>query len=136
MSANLLRHVGRIHGLEDDLESFLHVLGWSTLRYVPGDDCYDGDDRHEDMSIFDEHSTGRGRVSRGGRSKSWILRAGVYPSETFKARQPTPLCGLLRTFNSPFKSLYATEPPNTMPCTPQLFGVQIVGSKTWFAMTT
>ena len=96
MSANLLRHAGRIHGLEDDLESFLHVLGWSTLRYVPGDDCYDGDDRHEDMSIFDEHSTGRGRVSRGGRSKSWILRAGVYPSETFKARQPTPLwasCG-------------------------------------------
>ena len=112
MSANLLRHAGRIHGLEDDLESILHVLGWSTLRYVPGDDCYDGDDRHEDMSIFDEHSTGRGRVSRGGRSKSWILRAGVYPSETFKARQPTPLCGLLRTLSSSFKSLYASNPPN------------------------
>ena len=49
---------------------------------------------------------------RGGRSKSWILRAGVYPSETFKARQPTPLCGLLRTLSSPFKSLYASNPPN------------------------
>jgi hypothetical protein len=35
MSANLLQHPGKMHTLTDDLESFLHVLGWMTLRYVP-----------------------------------------------------------------------------------------------------
>ncbi|KAF8554515.1 hypothetical protein OG21DRAFT_1394048, partial [Imleria badia] len=35
MSANLLQHPGKMHTLTDDLESFLHVLGWMMLRYVP-----------------------------------------------------------------------------------------------------
>lgn len=60
------------------------------------------------MFIEDEHSVRKGRFSRGGKSKLWILRASVYPLEIFQPRQYTPLCGLLRTLSSSFKSLYAS----------------------------
>ncbi|KAF9232336.1 hypothetical protein BU15DRAFT_55110, partial [Melanogaster broomeanus] len=35
MSAALLCNIFTQHTLEDDNESFLHVLAWSTIRYVP-----------------------------------------------------------------------------------------------------
>ncbi|KAF8132585.1 hypothetical protein EV363DRAFT_1449474 [Boletus edulis] len=47
---------GKFHMVTDDLESFLHVLGWMTLRYVPAIDSYDAEDRSEDMGMFDQHS--------------------------------------------------------------------------------
>ena len=110
MSANLLQHPGKVHTLTDDLESFLHVLGWMTLRYVPAIDSYEAEDRGSDMRMFDEHSVRKGRFDRGGHGKSRAFRAEDYPSSSFQPRSATPLSKLLRQLRKPFKSLYA-EPP-------------------------
>jgi hypothetical protein len=111
MSANLLRQPGTVHTLTDDLESFLHVLGWTTLRYVPAIDSYEAEDRCDDMDMFDQHSVRKGRSDRGGLLKSYVLGAGKYPSSTFLPRCETPLFDLLGQLSSPFKSLYAARRP-------------------------
>ena len=110
MSANLLRQPGRLNTLTDDLESFLHVLGWITLRYVPAIDSYEAEDRGDDMVMFDQHSVRKGRSDRGGLLKSYVLGAGKYPSLTFQPRYETPLLKLVQELGKPFKSLYGDPP--------------------------
>ena len=109
MSANLLRQPGKLNTLTDDLESFLHVLGWTTLRYVPAIASYSALRRGKDMVMFDEHDR-EDHSDQGGYLKSYVLRGDSYPSDTFYPRTPTPLFNLLRQLSSRFKSLYA-EPP-------------------------
>jgi len=110
MSANLLRHPGKLHTLTDDLESFLHVLGWMTLRYVPASNTYLAFHRGLDMAIFDEHYQQQGHSDQGGHLKFYVLAAGKYPSSSFQPRHETPLFKLLQDLRKPFKSLYG-EPP-------------------------
>ena len=54
MSADLLRHPGKMRTFTDELESFLHVLGWMTLRYLPAADSYRPHDRGTDLSRFNK----------------------------------------------------------------------------------
>ena len=109
MSANLLQHPGKMHALTDDLESFLHVLGWMTLRYVPATDSYTAFRRGMDLRKFDEHYQEEGHSAEGGDAKSDSLRGGSYPSQSFRPRCKTPLSKLLEGLKAPFKSLY--DPP-------------------------
>ena len=110
MSANLLRQPGKLNTLTDDLESFLHVLGWTTLRYVPAIASYSALRRGKDMVMFDEHDREEDHSEQGGHLKSYVLGASKYPSSTYRPRSQTPLFKLLRQLRKPFKSLYA-EPP-------------------------
>ena len=110
MSANLLQDPGKLNTLTDDLESFLHVLGWMTLRYVPAIDSYEAEDRGDDMVMFDQHSVRKGHFDRGGHLKSYVLGAGKYPSRIFRPRCETPLLKLLKELSKPFKSLYGDPP--------------------------
>ena len=111
MSANLLMHPGKMHTLTDDLESFLHVLGWTTLRFLPAVGTYDGYDRVGDMLPFDEHYKPHRGSDKGGRGKYTLLLSGRYPSSTFRPQDSTPLFNLLRELSKPFKSFYAEDPP-------------------------
>ena len=111
MSANLLMHSGKMHTLTDDLESFLHVLGWTTLRFLPAIGTYDGYDRVGDMQPFDEHYKPHGGSDKGGRGKWTLLLSGQYPSPTFRPQDSTPLFNLLRDLSKPFKSFYLEDPP-------------------------
>ena len=110
MSANLLQNPGKIHTFTDDLESFLHVLGWMTLRYIPATDSYESDDRRRDMVMFDEHSVRKGWLDHGGFQKCLTLHGNSYPSDRFQPHKPTPIFKLIRELSKPFKSLYG-EPP-------------------------
>ena len=110
MSANLLQRPGKVHTFTDDLESFLHVLGWMTLRYVPARDTYRPHHRGIDMDMFDQHYKLHGYSDQGGHLKSYVLGAGKYPSSTYRPRSQTPLFKLLRQLRKPFKSLYADPP--------------------------
>ena len=112
MAPRLLRDVGKMHEPGDDLESFFHVLGWTTLRYLPAVDSYGASCRGEDMKMFDEHRRSAGGHDIGGRLKASILRGGGYPSEDFQPGQPTPLSGLLRALSLPFQSVYSLDPPD------------------------
>ena len=109
MSAKLLRSPGKMHTFTDDLESFLHVLGWMTLRYVPADSSYRPLDRGRDLSMFDEYCA-TGHNDEGGFQKCFALRGNSYPSDTFRPRTPTPIFKLIRELRNPFKSLYGDPP--------------------------
>ncbi|KAF8125081.1 hypothetical protein EV363DRAFT_1351495 [Boletus edulis] len=112
MSANLLWQPGKMHTVTDDLESFMHVLGWMTLRYVPACDSYNARRRGKDMALlFDDYDEGEECIVQGGREKRMALRGESYPSDTFEPRTPTPLRGLLKDLSFPFKSFYAMWPP-------------------------
>ena len=113
MSANLLENPRKIHTLTDDLESFLHVLGWIALRYVPADDSFLPTDRAQGLRKFDECVFLEGRGEQGGLGKSEALRGGSYPWPKFKSKYSTPLPALLTDLSIPFKSLYAVQPPTT-----------------------
>ena len=112
MSANLLRHPGKLNTLTDDLESFLHVLAWMMLRYVPAGDSYGALRRGRDMVMFDEHFRERGHSERGGEDKAQAFEAGRYPSRIFRPRCETPLLKLMQELSKPFKSLYGDPPTN------------------------
>ncbi|KAF9231547.1 hypothetical protein BU15DRAFT_55980, partial [Melanogaster broomeanus] len=112
MSAALLRKPGKLHMLEDDIESFLHVLGWATIKYVPTTDAYSGGERASDLhqlfDVIDFHLQG---AAVGGKAKASELHGGGYPPATFELKSPSPLLGLLETLSSPFKSRYIKKPP-------------------------
>jgi hypothetical protein len=110
MSANLLRQPGTVHTLTDDLESFLHVLGWTTLHYVPAINGYSALRRGKDMVMFDEHDREEDHSKQGGHLKSYVLGAGRYPSSTYQPRSETPLLQLMQELSKPFKSLYGNPP--------------------------
>ena len=112
MSAKLLEKPGKMHELKDDLESFLHVLGWTTLHCLPVVDSYEASCRGEDMKMFNEHRVFAGGPDIGGRLKALMLCGGGYPSEDLQPRQPTPLLSFLRALSSPFASLYSLDPPD------------------------
>ncbi|KAF9231555.1 hypothetical protein BU15DRAFT_21959, partial [Melanogaster broomeanus] len=112
MSAALLRKPGKHHVLGDDIESFLHVLGWATIKYVPTTDAYSGEERAIDLCLLfdtiDFHLRG---AAIGGKAKALELGGGGYPPATFELKHPSPLFRLLRDLSSPFKSRYMLEPP-------------------------
>ena len=110
MSACLLQNSGMFHVLKDDLESFLHMLSWTTLCYMPAIDSHTSDDRAKDLKKFDEYDVYQGGADHGGLGKRDSLGARTYPSQTFQPRDHTPIFRLIRTLRNPFRSLYV-EPP-------------------------
>ncbi|KAF9237768.1 hypothetical protein BU15DRAFT_75760 [Melanogaster broomeanus] len=85
MSAALLRQPGKLHILEDDIESFLHVLGWITkLQMLPMVD------QRRRMRSVEGH----------------ILLQPLHSNVP-----QLPLLRLLETLSSPFKSRYVKKPP-------------------------
>ncbi|KAG9317721.1 hypothetical protein JVU11DRAFT_1937 [Chiua virens] len=106
MSAKLLEDPTKLHELSDDLESFLHVLAWITLRYLPAVATYSASNRDQDLAKFDEVFPNPGDFESGGNAKADAFAAGTYPSRKYRPRISTPLLKLLRRLRLPFKSLY------------------------------
>ncbi|KIJ13561.1 hypothetical protein PAXINDRAFT_13524 [Paxillus involutus ATCC 200175] len=112
MSAMLLRNPGMKHTLQDDIESFLHVLVWASIKYVPATNAYSAEERGSDLRrIFDAIDFVKDGAAIGGTIKSAAFAAGTYPPPNFKPKRPSPLLGLLEAFSSPFKSRYIAKPP-------------------------
>ncbi|KIJ10162.1 hypothetical protein PAXINDRAFT_172239 [Paxillus involutus ATCC 200175] len=112
MSAVLLRNPGMKHTLQDDIESFLHVLVWASIKCVPATDVYSPEERGSDLRrIFDAIDFVKDGAVIGGNTKEDVLGCGSYPPIKFKPKQPSPLFRLLRDLASPFKSRYIAKPP-------------------------
>jgi len=112
MSAVLLRNPSMTHTLQDDIESFLHVLVWASIKYVPATDAYSAADRGDDLlRLFDVIGYVEDGAAIGGKAKADALGRGTYPPTIFKPKQPSPLFKLLRDFAEPFKSRYMEQPP-------------------------
>ncbi|KAI6097159.1 hypothetical protein F5141DRAFT_1255676 [Pisolithus sp. B1] len=110
ISAVLLMKPGRLHVLEDDIESFVHVLGWTVLSYLPSP--MDVNERTDLVSSLYDHSfkavTGQ---EQGGKHKAVYFKLGDYPPKEFTLTEPSPILELIRTLASPFQARYG-EPPS------------------------
>ncbi|KIJ59740.1 hypothetical protein HYDPIDRAFT_43874 [Hydnomerulius pinastri MD-312] len=69
MSAALLQNPRKLNDFQDDLESFLHVLAWMTVRYVPS--SLKSNDREAHLKfMYDESQEGEEGCKVGGWRKS------------------------------------------------------------------
>ncbi|KAI5983279.1 hypothetical protein EDD15DRAFT_1899587 [Pisolithus albus] len=109
MSAALLENPGHSHLLEDDIESFVHVLGWTVMSYLPSP--MDRSKRTHIASLLYDHSfkvtTGR---EEGGLVKTDKFKGGDYPSKYFTLTEPSPILELMRDLASPFRARYEDPP--------------------------
>ena len=112
MSACLLQNSSAFHILKDDLESFLHVLGWTTVCYVLAIDSYSPDNHTKDLRKFNENDVYQGGINHGGLGKHKSLGAETYPLEAFQPRKPTPLPDLLTELSMPFQISYSQWVPS------------------------
>jgi len=98
----LLINKGAKHTLQDDLESFLHVLSWVALRYMPHG--YDADELDDIMkACFDHAYEGLDGSVKGGRNKKEHIISGAIPRSGFHNPEITTL---LRTLNRIFAARY------------------------------
>ena len=106
MSAALLQDANKQHTIADDLESALHVLTWTTLRYVP----------HKMppllltlhlRKVYDEFDT---LIGTCGGTKGLSLAAQQYVPHALELEQPSPLLDLLKTMSDPFVAVYGDKP--------------------------
>ncbi|KAF9235323.1 hypothetical protein BU15DRAFT_51528 [Melanogaster broomeanus] len=107
MSAALLRNIFAQHKLEDDNESFLHVLAWSTIRYVPSTLSSDACAAHL-REVYDSSSTILGTIV-GGNAKADKFGANTYIPK-FELSKPSPILDLLKQLVSPFSARYMDSP--------------------------
>lgn len=105
ISAALLKDPGQTHHLVDDIESFVHVLGWIVMCYVPN--TMDRNICKDLVSLLYDHgfklSTGR---EVGGLCKATYLASRNYPPAEFKLKTHSPILALIRTLASPFYARY------------------------------
>ncbi|KAI6035679.1 hypothetical protein EDC04DRAFT_3033548 [Pisolithus marmoratus] len=109
VSAALLANPGQTHTLQDDIESFLHVLVWTILSYLPSpvdENCR----KSWVLLLYDytfKTTTGQ---EVGGITKADKLALGDYPPKAFNPMEYSPILELIRTLASPFRARYG-EPP-------------------------
>jgi hypothetical protein len=110
MSAALLRNIFAEHKLEDDNESFLHVLAWSTIRFVPS--TWPSRARTAHLRDIYDSSTILPDNNVGSQVKADRLLAGIYIPK-LQLLQPSPILNLLESLASPFSARYVTPPADT-----------------------
>ncbi|KAI6119129.1 hypothetical protein EDD16DRAFT_1519533 [Pisolithus croceorrhizus] len=99
ISVNNILITRLLHALEDGIESFVHVLGWTILCHLPGP--MDGNCRRGWVSLLYDHgwkdSFGR---EEGGHSKAYAVRTpGAFPDS-----------GAIQALASPFQACYGKAP--------------------------
>ena len=109
MSAALLQDANKQHTIADDLESALHVLTWTTLRYVPHKMTSASLNEHL-REVYDQYSILTGT---GGRAKGLSLAARQYVPHALELEQPSPLLDLLEALSDPFVAVYDPNPGKT-----------------------
>ncbi|KAI6013038.1 hypothetical protein EDC04DRAFT_2904791 [Pisolithus marmoratus] len=109
VSAVLLANPGQTHTLQDDIESFLHVLVWTILSYLPSP--VDENCRKSWMLLLYDYTfkTTTGQEV-GGTTKADKLALEDYPPKAFNPMEYSPIIELIRTLASPFRARYG-EPP-------------------------
>ncbi|KAG2158897.1 uncharacterized protein EDB93DRAFT_1245461 [Suillus bovinus] len=82
------------HVLADDLESFLHVMVYTMVRYLPSP--MNTEDKNTLLQIFDEeYVIDKGRQATGGSRKTrWLANPGCHILKKFTA--PPEIATLLR----------------------------------------
>ncbi|KAI5991116.1 hypothetical protein EDD15DRAFT_1113799 [Pisolithus albus] len=109
ISSALLDNPAGQHQLIDDIESFVHVLGWTVLCCLPSP--MDADDReHLVSSLYDYSSKTAIGQRTGGSTKQDRFILGDYPSKEFKLTEHSPILELIRNLASPFCARYSNPP--------------------------
>ncbi|KAI6161826.1 hypothetical protein EDD17DRAFT_1896753 [Pisolithus thermaeus] len=108
-SSAIERHGRTVHTLQDDIESFVHVLGWTILCYLPG--LMDEVSRREWVRLMYDCSRRNERGQEiGGERKSMNLQLDHYLPREFKLWERSPILELIQTLASPFRVRYCNPP--------------------------
>ncbi|KAI6123801.1 hypothetical protein EDD16DRAFT_609032 [Pisolithus croceorrhizus] len=106
ISAALLRNPVGEHQLIDDIESFVHVLGWIVLCCLPSPI-----DVTRVVTVLYNRSfqsvTGQ---EQGGSTKVYKFVWDDYPLKKFTLTEHSPILELIRTLASPFYARYRKPP--------------------------
>jgi hypothetical protein len=96
--------------LQDDLESFVHVLTWVLLRYTPH--CYGAVKLTSRLRVwFDSYDVDpEGNLSGGEDKKSYIITGAVLNAQFNHPILPSLLCELLQTFAVRYLPLPSEDP--------------------------
>ncbi|KAI6001340.1 hypothetical protein EDD15DRAFT_2231272 [Pisolithus albus] len=112
MSAALLGNPGQLHVLEDDIESFAHVLGWTVMSYFPTP--MDRYTRAIWLFLYyhESHDNSKNDTGQavGGIEKQLHLGWTEYPLAEFTLTEPSPVLELIRNLSSPFRARYGRPP--------------------------
>ncbi|KAG1898025.1 uncharacterized protein F5891DRAFT_1240372 [Suillus fuscotomentosus] len=109
MSGALLSDPTKHQDFEDDLESFLHVLTWTSIRYCPSN--LTAQERSYRLSLIFEEVHETNGVYIGGDCKcGGLVRNKYLPSELVAFSAGSPLLDLLREINPPFAVRYQVPP--------------------------
>ncbi|KAI6014773.1 hypothetical protein PISMIDRAFT_687665 [Pisolithus microcarpus 441] len=109
MSAALVENPRQMHVFLDDIESFVHVLGWTVLCCLPSPT--DRSFRKYVVSwLYDNSFRTEIGQEMGGSTKQEKFKVGDYPPEEFKLTEHSPILELTRNLASPFRVRYS-EPP-------------------------
>ncbi|KAH7921106.1 hypothetical protein BV22DRAFT_1198444 [Leucogyrophana mollusca] len=112
MAAALLQNPQKLHELQDDLESFLHVLTWSTIRYCPSN--LSALERGTYLRLIFDEAIDTDDGTTGGLHKGNHLGHGRYlparRGEGFQFSVSSPLLDLLKAFSGGFVARYQTPP--------------------------
>ncbi|KAH7921265.1 hypothetical protein BV22DRAFT_1096760 [Leucogyrophana mollusca] len=112
MAAALLRNPQKPHELQDDLESFLHVLTWSVIRCYPSN--LDAVERGTYLRLTFDQTIERVDGITGGLQKYLTLATGQYlpegPGGDFRFSVSSPLLDLLKALSRGFAARYQAPP--------------------------
>ncbi|KAI5991117.1 hypothetical protein EDD15DRAFT_2169458 [Pisolithus albus] len=98
-----------MHVFLDDIESFVHVLGWTVLCCLPSP--MDVNERsHSVWLLYDDSFETEIGQEMGGSTKQDKFEVGDYPFERFKLTEHSPILELIRNLASPFYARYSNPP--------------------------
>ncbi|KAH7921115.1 hypothetical protein BV22DRAFT_754260 [Leucogyrophana mollusca] len=112
MAAALLQNPQKPHELQDDLESFLHVLTWSAVRCCPSN--LSALERGTYLRLIFDETIDTDDGTTGGLHKGNHLGHGRYlparRGEGFQFSVSSPLLDLLKAFSGGFVARYQNPP--------------------------
>lgn len=99
----LTRHPGQMHELEDDIGSFVHVLGWTILPYLQSP--MGRNTRTDLVSSLYDHGYGiETGQEEGVCAKALHFKSGDYSPEEFTLMEHSLILKLMRNLASPFRA--------------------------------
>ncbi|TFY50174.1 hypothetical protein EVG20_g11677 [Dentipellis fragilis] len=105
VSARILRNRFKLHEYQDDMESFLHVLTYHSLRYRPRTLISYYSEMYDVFEASKER--GAGNKVLGGKGKLHFFAYSLLQSHEFMKTLPSPLVELIREVRKPFHYFYA-----------------------------
>ncbi|KAI6014774.1 hypothetical protein PISMIDRAFT_343559 [Pisolithus microcarpus 441] len=107
VSAALVENPGHMHVFLDDIESFVHVLGWTVLYCLSSPMGVYQRSHKVLLLLYDDSFKNETGWEEAGSIKQNKFLLGEYPLKKFKLTEHSPILELIRNLASPFYARYS-----------------------------